>query len=184
MPVRIRLQRWGTKGLPVYRIVAADSRSPRDGKCLERLGTYHVIADKYGKKTVNFKLPRIKYWLAVGAQPTKRIAYLLGKAGILPERYQHKLKPIPEPKAPWPPVTDEEGGEDAETETADAAAGDADGGDVKAAQAPEGVRTFSTLCGGGSGSLRPSKDLGVRFLSGMLVPALYAPTSMKPNTRR
>jgi small subunit ribosomal protein S16 len=178
MPVRIRLQRFGRKGTPVYRIVAADSRSPRDGYCLERLGTYHVVPDKYGKRTVNFNLPRVKYWISVGAQPTKRVAYLLGRAGVLPERYLFKLKPVKEVKAPV--SAEEEGEGEGEGEGESNA-----GADVKAAEAPDGVRAFSTYSNGGSVStLRPSRDLGVRFLSGLLVPAMYAPTSMKPSTRQ
>mmetsp|Transcript_27168 Transcript_27168/g.55387 ORF Transcript_27168/g.55387 Transcript_27168/m.55387 type:complete len:124 (-) Transcript_27168:105-476(-) len=82
--VRLRLQRFGRKNLPFYRIVAADSRSPRDGKCLEYLGTYNPIPNQWGEKVVTLNIERIKYWIVVGAQPTETIAKMLGGCGILP----------------------------------------------------------------------------------------------------
>ena len=77
MPVRIRLKRIGTKNKPVFRIVVADGRSPRDGKCLEELGTYLPQ-----KKENNFTLDleRVKYWLSKGAQPTDTTASFIKKA--------------------------------------------------------------------------------------------------------
>eukprot|EP00937_MAST-01D_sp_MAST-1D-sp2_P006998 g6998.t1 len=85
MPVRIRLQRFGRKKLPFYRLVAADSRSPRDGKFIEMLGTFDPIARKDSVKEVRLNMERINYWLGVGAQPSQRVAWLLAKAGHLPE---------------------------------------------------------------------------------------------------
>mmetsp|Transcript_25654 Transcript_25654/g.31023 ORF Transcript_25654/g.31023 Transcript_25654/m.31023 type:complete len:105 (-) Transcript_25654:384-698(-) len=84
MPVRIRLQRFGQKHLPFYRMVAADARAPRDGRFIEILGTYNPIPNKEGIKEIRLKQDRIKYWIGVGGQPTDRVSWILGKFGILP----------------------------------------------------------------------------------------------------
>ena len=78
--VKIRLQRYGTKGRPFYRVVVADVRSPRDGKFIEQLGYFDPIkpADQ-----VNVKEERVKHWLKNGAQPTNTVSGLLKKTGIL-----------------------------------------------------------------------------------------------------
>jgi small subunit ribosomal protein S16 len=65
-------------------MVAANARAPRDGKFLEIVGTYNPIANKHGMKEIRLKEDRLKYWLAVGAQPSDRVAWVLGKFGILP----------------------------------------------------------------------------------------------------
>ena len=77
MAVRIRLKRTGAKNQPVYRVVVADSRSPRDGKFIEELGTYHpsVKGENY---TLN--LERARYWIGVGAQPSDTVASMIRKA--------------------------------------------------------------------------------------------------------
>mmetsp|Transcript_15905 Transcript_15905/g.17959 ORF Transcript_15905/g.17959 Transcript_15905/m.17959 type:complete len:104 (+) Transcript_15905:96-407(+) len=82
--VRLRLARFGSIRRPFYRIVAADSRAPRDGRFLEVVGSFNPIPDKNGSKQIQVKSDRIKYWLGVGAQPSDRVAFILGKAGILP----------------------------------------------------------------------------------------------------
>ncbi len=77
MPVRIRLKRIGTKNTPVFRLVVADGRSPRDGKFLEEIGTYNPL--KAGDNfTVN--LERANYWISVGAQPSETVASMIKKA--------------------------------------------------------------------------------------------------------
>ncbi len=78
MAVRIRMKRIGAKNSPVFRIVVADGRSPRDGKFIEELGTYQPL-----KKGNNFVLDveRVKYWLSKGAQPTDTVASFIRKAG-------------------------------------------------------------------------------------------------------
>ena len=97
MPVRLRLQRFGRKKLPFYRLVAADSRASRDGKFIEMLGTYNPIAREDKVKEVRLNLDRIRYWLGVGAQPSDRVARLLAKAGVTPVPPQrirpHKATP-------------------------------------------------------------------------------------------
>jgi small subunit ribosomal protein S16 len=77
MAVKIRLKRVGTKNTPVYRIVVADGRSPRDGKFIEEIGTYNPI-----KKTDNFtiKVDRAEYWMKNGARPSDTVASFLRKA--------------------------------------------------------------------------------------------------------
>ncbi len=77
MAVRIRLKRIGTKNTPVFRIVVADSRSPRDGKFLEELGTYQPL-----QKDRNFtlKLDRIEHWIKNGAQPSETVASFIKQA--------------------------------------------------------------------------------------------------------
>src|SRR5262245_11283025 len=82
MSVRIRLARAGTKKRPVYRIVATDSREPRDGKFLERLGTYDPILPGDNPQRVVLREERLRYWLGVGAQPSDRVARFLDNAGI------------------------------------------------------------------------------------------------------
>ena len=77
MAVKIRMKRIGAKNQPVFRIVVADGRSPRDGKCIEELGTYQPL-----KKGENFKLDldRVHYWLGKGAQPSDTVASFIRKA--------------------------------------------------------------------------------------------------------
>jgi small subunit ribosomal protein S16 len=78
MAVKIRMKRIGTKNTPVFRIVVADGRSPRDGKFIEELGTYQPLM-----KGTNFtlNLDRAKYWVSKGAQPSETVASLIKKAG-------------------------------------------------------------------------------------------------------
>ena len=102
MVVRIRLARFGRKHRPFYRIVVADARSPRDGRHLERVGTYDPLPGKDGIKEVRLRADRIRYWMACGAQPTSKVAWLLGKAGILPEQPRPEPVVAPEPVAAAP----------------------------------------------------------------------------------
>ena len=77
MAVKIRLKRIGAKNSPVYRVVVADGRSPRDGKCIEEIGTYQPT-----QKGDNFKLnlERVNYWIGVGAKPSDTVASMIRKA--------------------------------------------------------------------------------------------------------
>jgi small subunit ribosomal protein S16 len=84
MALKIRLTRGGTKKRPFYRIVAADSRSPRDGRFIEKLGTYNPMVPKDHAERVTLKKERIEYWLSVGAKPSDRVARFLGQAEIIP----------------------------------------------------------------------------------------------------
>jgi small subunit ribosomal protein S16 len=78
------MARHGAKKRPFYHIVAADSRSARDGKYLERLGTYNPMVEKDHADRVRLNDERIKYWLSVGAQPSDRVARILAAAGLVP----------------------------------------------------------------------------------------------------
>lgn len=77
MAVKIRLARTGAKKRPFYRIVAADARQPRDGRFLEKLGTYNPLTDE---GTLDIKRDRLDYWLGVGATPTDVVQRLIRKA--------------------------------------------------------------------------------------------------------
>ncbi len=96
MPVKIRLSRAGTKKRPFYRVVVADVRKPRDGRFIERVGTYDPLLPKDDPDRVKLKLDRIKYWLGEGAQPTDRVGKFLGQAEVIamPQRNNpQKAKP-------------------------------------------------------------------------------------------
>ena len=77
--VKLRLRRMGAKKRPSYRIVAADSRSPRDGAFIESVGFYDPITDP---ATINVNLDRARHWLAVGAQPTDTVRSIFTRAGV------------------------------------------------------------------------------------------------------
>ncbi len=82
MSISIRLSRGGAKKRPYYRIVVANSRSPRDGKYLEQIGTYNPLLAKDSPERVKLNDERARYWLGVGAQPTDRVARFLDAAGL------------------------------------------------------------------------------------------------------
>ena len=84
MALKIRLARAGAKKQPYYRIVVADSRSPRDGKFIEKVGIYNPMASRDDEKRIVLQTERLKYWISVGAQPTDRVAKFLGHANIIP----------------------------------------------------------------------------------------------------
>ena len=84
MSLRIRLARGGAKKRPYYRIVVADSRMPRDGRFIERVGSYNPMLPKDHADRIILLEDRIKHWLSVGAQPSDRVARFLGAASIAP----------------------------------------------------------------------------------------------------
>jgi small subunit ribosomal protein S16 len=88
MAVKIRLRRVGRKKSPMYRIVVADSKSPRDGKFIEIVGQYQP---RTGDQALNLDAERVNYWLNVGAQPTDTVRSLLRKAGVLKQRHESRL---------------------------------------------------------------------------------------------
>jgi len=88
MAVSIRLRRAGRKKVPMYRIVIADSRMPRDGKFIEVIGQY---APRTGDKAVTLDAARANYWLDNGAQPSDTVRSLLRKAGVLKARHEQRL---------------------------------------------------------------------------------------------
>jgi small subunit ribosomal protein S16 len=83
MSVVLRMARAGTKKRPVYHIVVADSRSPRDGRFIERLGYYNPLMPKDNKDRLKFDVEKAKVWIAKGAQPSDRVARFLDAAGVM-----------------------------------------------------------------------------------------------------
>jgi len=90
--MKIRLARAGSKKRPFYRIVAADSRMPRDGRYVEKLGTYNPLLAKDAEDRVTMDMERVKYWLGQGAQPTDRVARFLEAAGVMEKKTRANLK--------------------------------------------------------------------------------------------
>ncbi|WP_174596081.1 30S ribosomal protein S16 [Sphingomonas azotifigens] len=82
MALSMRLSRGGSKKRPYYRIVVADARAPRDGKFIEKIGTYNPLLAKDSPERVKLDGDRATYWLGVGAQPTDRVARFLDAAGL------------------------------------------------------------------------------------------------------
>lgn len=99
MSLKLRLARAGTKKRPYYHVVVADARSPRDGRFIERIGTYDPkLADKSAR--VKLVTERVQHWLGVGAQPTDRVARFFDAAGLLKrEARNNPEKAVPGKKA-------------------------------------------------------------------------------------
>ena len=92
MAMKIRLARGGSNKRPFYSIVAADSRMPRDGRFIEKLGTYAPLLPKDSEERVKMNLERVQHWLGQGAQPTDRVSRMLEAAGVLPKKERANLK--------------------------------------------------------------------------------------------
>ena len=92
MAMKIRLARGGSKKRPFYRVVAADSRMPRDGRYIEKLGTYNPLLAKDSEERVKLDMERIQHWLGQGAQPTDRVSRMLEAAGVLPKKDRNNPK--------------------------------------------------------------------------------------------
>ncbi len=92
MAIKIRLARGGSKKRPFYRIVAADSRMPRDGRFIEKLGTYNPLLPKNSERRVTMNLDRIRYWLSQGAQVTDRISRMLEASEIIEKKIRNNPK--------------------------------------------------------------------------------------------
>jgi small subunit ribosomal protein S16 len=86
--VRIRLRRVGRKKSPIYRIVVADSQSPRDGRFIEIIGNY---SPRQGDRAIDLKMDRANYWLDNGAQPSDTVRSLLRRAGVLKTRHEARV---------------------------------------------------------------------------------------------
>ena len=82
--LKLRLSRGGTKKRPVYKIVVAESRFARDGRFIEKLGFFNPLLPKEKKERIGLESERIKYWLSQGAQPTTRVARILGENNFIP----------------------------------------------------------------------------------------------------
>ena len=101
MAVRIRLSRGGSKKRPFYRVVAADQRAPRDGRFIEKLGTYNPLLAQDHEQRLVINEERVKYWLGVGAQPTERLEKLFSNLGLVkaPALREQPKKSAPKAKA-------------------------------------------------------------------------------------
>lgn len=100
MSVKLRLSRGGTKKRPYYYIVATNSISPRDGRYIEQVGTFNPLLKKDDPARVNLNVERARHWLAVGAQPTDRVARFLDAAGLMKRTPKNSLlKSKPKKKA-------------------------------------------------------------------------------------
>ena len=130
---KIRLARGGSKKRPYYYIVVAPSTSPRDGRYIERVGSYNPMVPKDHPERLNLETERCQYWLGVGAQPTDRVARFLDDAGL----YKRTPKNNPEKAKPGKKALErikqaEDKKKAAEAAAAEAAAAPADGGEAAA----------------------------------------------------
>ncbi len=100
MALKLRMSRQGRKNLPFYHIVVADSRAARDGKFVEKIGTYDPRLPNDSDKRIVLNAERVKYWLSQGAQPSERVAIFLGKAGLapMPAQFNRPKKSAPKQK--------------------------------------------------------------------------------------
>jgi small subunit ribosomal protein S16 len=101
MALKLRMSRQGRKNLAFYHIVVADSRAARDGKFVEKVGTYDPRLPSDNEKRIVLNAERVKYWLSQGAQPSERVAIFLGKAGLapVPAHFDRPKKSAPKQKA-------------------------------------------------------------------------------------
>ena len=101
MALKIRLSRAGSKKRPIYRVVVTDSRNPRDGKFIEKVGIYNPLLKKDDKNRVQLEVDKIKDWMSKGAKPSDRIARFLGEAGVIPmpAKKNNPQKALPKKKA-------------------------------------------------------------------------------------
>ena len=95
--LKIRLSMGGAKKRPVYKIVVADSRFPRDGRFIEKVGFFNPLLPKTKKERINLETERIKHWISKGARPTLRVSRILGEAQLypMPAKGNNPLKAIP-----------------------------------------------------------------------------------------
>ena len=128
--LKLRLSMGGTKKRPVYKIVVADSRFARDGRFIEKLGFFNPLLPKEKKERIGLEADRIKYWLGQGAQPTTRVARILGEKELMPmpAKGNNPQKAIPKK---------ERKKEDTDAPKADAPKADAPKADAPKADAPK-----------------------------------------------
>lgn len=130
MAMKIRLARGGSKKRPFYRVVAADSRMARDGRYVEKLGTYNPLLAKDDESRVQLNMERVQYWLGEGAQPTDRVSRFLETAGVLAKQTRNNPeKAVPGKKA-------QERVEEKATKVADAAEAAKAAAEAPAEEAP------------------------------------------------
>ena len=128
MAIKIRLARGGSKKRPFYRIVAADSRMPRDGRFIEKLGTYNPLLPKDSEDRVKMDVERIQYWMSQGAQATDRVSRFLEAAGVVEKKTRNN------PKKAVPGKAAQERAEAKAAKAAEAAEADAPAAEEAAAE--------------------------------------------------
>ena len=139
MALKIRLARGGSKKHPFYRIVVAEASSPRDGRFVERLGSYDPMVPKDHENRVSLKDERIKFWMSKGAKPTLRVHKILAAAGLLdaPIIREQPIKAAPTAEAPEEETPAEAPAEEAPAEApAEEAPAEAPAEEAPAAEAP------------------------------------------------
>lgn len=129
MSLKIRMTRGGAKKRPFYSIVVADSRNPRDGRFIEKVGTYNPMLDRGHAERVVLKTERIQHWIKMGATPSERVARFLGDAGLAPKP---AIRETPKKSAPRAKAQERAKGAAAAVE---AASGEAPAGGEAPAQA-------------------------------------------------
>jgi len=135
MALKIRMARGGAKKRPFYRVVVADSRSPRDGRFIEKIGTHNPMVAKDHPDRLHLDLERAKHWISVGAQPSDRVARFLGQAGVIPMPAQRQQTKKSQPR----PKTVERTAAAAEAAKAKAEAAASEAASAAAAPEPEPV---------------------------------------------
>ncbi len=133
MSLKIRLARGGAKKRPFYRIVVADSRMPRDGRFIERVGTYNPMLAKDHPERVTLQTERIQHWLQIGAQPSDRVARFLGQASVIP---MPSFREQPKQSAPRPKTLERMAAREEKRKAAEEAAKEASAAAVAAAEQP------------------------------------------------
>jgi small subunit ribosomal protein S16 len=95
--LKIRLSMGGVRKRPIYKIVIADSRAPRDGRFIEKIGSFNPLLPKDKKERISVEAERVKYWMSKGAKPTLRVSRILGEAQIMPmpKSGNNPLKAVP-----------------------------------------------------------------------------------------
>ena len=101
MALKLRLTRGGSKKRPFYHIVVADSRYPRDGRYIEKLGSYNPMLPREHEQRIVLKTERLQHWITMGAQATDRVAIFLGNAGLIakPKQTERPTQSLPKAKA-------------------------------------------------------------------------------------
>ena len=145
MAVSIRLSRGGAKKRPYYKIVVADSRTGRDGKFIERIGSYNPMLPKDSEERVKLDTERARHWLSVGAQPTDRVARFLDVLGVKERAQRSNLKKG-------------EPGEKAKERAEERATRDAEAAEAAAAAAAEAAAAAAAPAAGGEGDATPADE--------------------------
>jgi len=129
--LKIRLSMGGVRKRPIYKIVIADSRAPRDGRFVEKIGSFNPLLPKENKGRISVESERVKYWLSKGAKPTLRVSRILGEAQIMPmpKAGNNPLKAVPK--------KDRKKGDEAKAPKAEAPKAEAPKAEAPKAEAPK-----------------------------------------------